>query len=238
MITVSVTPFYKVPTKYPNLWRFKHDDEVQNAEVRINGMLFKRHAKRLGLPEIYNLEPSHATDIDEAIQRLWYALFRHGAPSLKEAFAKRRWSAILRHDKAFTNNQGYGDDNDPRRNYILGENLDAKECPKFPKTLICGGATVTGTVEGALLKVSTLSPDNLPTLEELLETPWLYFHAVNSTWDRITRFPQGTVAEMDIYEPVLVPLIASRDVYYPLAWLDKLPLGSGVADPYWLPNKG
>ena len=234
MITVSVTPFYKVPTKYPNLWRFKHDDEVQNAEVRINGILFKRHEKRLGLPEIYNLEPSHATELTPRIQYLSYALFKHGAPSLKEAFAQNRWKSLMHYKRAFTNGQGFGNSDDPRANYISGENLDA-ELPKFPKTLICGGATVTGTVEGALLKVSTLSPDNLPTLEELIETPWLYFHAVNSTWDRITRFPQGTVAELDIYEPVLVPLIASRDVYYPLAWLDKLPLGSGVADPYWLP---
>lgn len=184
------------------------------------------------MPEVYNLEPTHVTELTPQRQYLSYALFRHGAPSLDEKLALSRWTALMHYKRAFTNQQGFGDSSDPRANYITGENLDA-ELPKFPKTLICGGATITGTIEGALLKVTTLR--SVPSLDELLATPWLYFHAVNSTSVRITRFPQGTVAELGIYEPVLVPLFASRDVYYPLAWLDKLPVGSGVADPYWLP---
>ena len=230
MITVSVTPFYRPVPRY-QLYRVKHDDEVQNAELRINGILFKRGPKRFGMPEVYNLEPTHATTLTPRIQYLSYRLFRQGAPSLDEKLAQSRWTSLMHYKRAFTNGQGFGNSNDPRANYITGENIEA-QLPKFPKTLICGGATITGTIEGSLLKVYTLPPE-VPTLEEL--TPWSYFHAVNSTSVRITRFPQGTVAEKGIYEPVLMPLIASKPVYYPLAWLDKLPLGSGVADPYWLP---
>ena len=57
-------------------------------------------------------------------------------------------TAHLHHQKAITNQQGFGMADDPRRNYLLGEDLDAVDeqdrpaYPKMPKVFTFGDAVV------------------------------------------------------------------------------------------------
>lgn len=75
-----------------------------------------------------------------------------------------------------------------------------------------------------VLNVETLKANALPTIEELVTKPWLYFHATTSRANgTIGRFPQGDG------EPVLVPLVTKEPVTFPLNKLQKM---DTIADPY------
>lgn len=184
---------------------------------------------RAGLPEVFPLSDSVIL-ADRNVQQLMWDLFRAGAPSVDENTAKGKWRSLYQYDRAFMNNNGFNDDNDPRCDYIGGNDLDSP-LPKFDKVRVCGGATVSGWVRGdeLVLHVINAADPNQLKIDYVLERPWLYFHATtsrnNGGQPAIGRFPQG------LGEPCFIPLISKVEVAIPLSHLE---LVSDIADPYKL----
>lgn len=183
------------------LWRVRHDQEL--------GSLW-----RTGVPEVFVLN-ERRTPFGESWQRLSFAL--------NPGMTGERWRALYDYQRAFTNGTGF--DKDPRADYVNGRDLGAG-LPAWDKTRVCGGATVTGFVDGGDLVVGILDGNQpAPALGWLLAHPWLYFHAVNVTAGGITRFPQNEG------RPVLVPLVGSGVARIPLSQVERVP---SIADPYFL----
>lgn len=193
----------------PQLWRVRHDIEL--------GPLWRPR-----LPEVFPFFPNHFTPFPEAWQRLSFAMNPHLTPE--------RWTSVYSNARAFTNGNGYGDDTDPRANYITGENLTCA-LPKV-ECLTCGGALLAGRVEGINFVPETLNGRLAPpSLEWLLARPWLYFHAVTVDQNGTPRmFPQGDM------KPVLIPFIADRNRYpvitISLSKLEKLDMSQPLPSPY------
>lgn len=115
----------------------------------------------------------------------------------------------------------------PHADYVNNKDLTYSD-PAFDKSRLCGGATITGVEDGTDLIVDVLDSTNpAPPLEDLLQFPTLYFHAVICSLKHgIQRFPQM------LGQPVLVPLIGRQgSSRYPLAALQKV---DAVADPYYI----
>ena len=171
----------------PQLWRVLHDVETPAGNWRPK------------LPEVHSLFLNHFTPFTEGWQKLSYAMNPH--------LTKEKWTALYAYQRAFTNNNGFGNDSDPRANYIKGENLRYGD-PKV-EALVCGGAVLAGVAAGSNLIVETLNGRNSPpSLEWLMARPWLWFDAITVDGNGIPRrFPQGGG------ERVLIPLIADRNRY-------------------------
>lgn len=59
---------------------------------------------------------------------------------------KHRWKVLHGDLTAITNGQGYFNDNDPRRDYVNGEDLDADENPRLMKAIVFAGMFIRGDV--------------------------------------------------------------------------------------------
>jgi hypothetical protein len=195
------------PTQDRAFFRVLHDVEM--------GPVWRKR-----LPEVHPLFDSHFTPFTEAWQRLSYRM---------NTLTKDKWTALYGYQRAFTNNNGFRNPDDPRRNYITGEDL-REGLPKV-EALVCGGALLTGSVSGSNLVVETLNGRGIPpVLEKLMDSPWLYFHAVTVDGDGTPRrFPQADG------RPVLIPLIADRNRYpvvtIPLSKLQRWN-SAELPDPY------
>lgn len=188
----------------PSLWRVLHDAEM--------GSLF-----RVDVPEVYVIREA-SFNFTEGYQKLSYALNTIANPLISADMTKDKWRVLYDFMRAFANGTGFNKSGDPRADYVNVRDLD-KPLPKFDKTRICGGAMVTGTVDGNDLILDSLNVNNpVPTLAWLLARPWLYFDAVNVTANGISKFPQGTLGNR-----VFVPLLTEAQERYPLAKLKKLP---------------
>jgi hypothetical protein len=176
---------------------------------------------RVGDPEVFNLEPIHATPLTEFIQNVCFGLLLYGAPSLSLDVAKNKYRVIYQDDIAFCNGKGYPHKGTTKRaDYINGTNLN-EPVPEFDKPRVCGGSLLTGEEEGGYLRVNTINPNELITLQQIIDRH-LYIWAVTVGNNFAADFVQG------MGETVLVPLVASKTVYYPLNKLRKLPLGYDV----------
>lgn len=170
-------------------------------------------------PEVNPLFPNHHTPFTKEWQLFSYAFDGLGG----------KWTAVYSYQRAFTNDQGFGDPDDPRANYVVGKDLSFP-LPKV-EALICGGALVAGKVSGSDLIIETLNGRHAPpSVEWLRAHPWLYFDAVNCDAGGVPRlFPQGRGSR------VLIPLIADRDrfplVTIPLSRVVRW-TGSMPPDPY------
>lgn len=170
---------------------------------------------RITLPEVYNLQPEHSTEMTQSVQELCFRLFRYGAPNMSLDDAKKKYRVIYQDDTAFCNRLGYPHKTDvPRRDYISGLDLDA-ENPYLDKPRVCGGALISGTEVGDNLLVDTIDANNIPTMEYIIDNH-LYYTAVSVGANQATEFPQG------LGEPVFIPLITKLPVEYPLNKLIKL----------------
>lgn len=211
----------KIPsnTQYPPLWRVKHDAE--------RGEIWRVH-----VPEVFPLNPDHRIPMNEPEQLLLFGLLRSGAPSLSLTEAKKQFRILYDYRRAFTNKYcGFEGIGEPLADYINRLNLkDSPMC--FDKPRVCGGASITGKVIGSELEIETINADApIPSLEWVLEHPWLYFHATTIADEsgNIGRFPQGGG------EPVFVPLISRHSkgkLRISLNDLVKLPENSPPANPY------
>jgi hypothetical protein len=128
-----------------------------------------------------------------------------------------RFTSVFADTTAFANNHGF----DVCANFITEENLDA-ELPAL-YTLVCGGASLAGTMavnsKGMkMLKVDhfdgTQPPPDVRTIDPYTD-PRVFFATIITDNQvpggyRVRRFPQYDGKD------VPVPLIASRDIYYPM----------------------
>lgn len=72
--------------------------------------------------------------------------------------------ALMGDQKALMNNTGFGDEGDPRANYLTGNNLSSP-LPRLDKLRTFGWNTHTGTVEGEYLVVKTFDGTKPPPLK-------------------------------------------------------------------------
>jgi hypothetical protein len=232
---VSGTQFYRV----------LHDAEMPDPQSimneRLYGKGFSGWVKRMvakffrreelwreGVPEVYILS-ENKTDFTAGFQLQSYALNTVANPLITASIDPLKWRVLFDFMRAFTNGTGFNESGDPRVDFVNMRDIGAP-LPKFDKARICGGALVTGVVDGNDLILETMNVyGGAPTLDWLLARPWLYFDAVNVTANGISRFPQGMNGNR-----VFIPLVTSQVERYPLAKLKKLPLGYDVTkhDPY------
>ena len=205
------------PPQAAQYYKVMHDFERYKYGVPDKPDIYPNWDWRVNLPEVYNLQPEHSTQMTKEIQELSFALFRYGAPSLDLNTAKKKWTAFMGTKIAFTNYNGFDDSSDPRANHITGENLN-KELPKFDKPRICGGALVTGRVEGSDLVIPTINATKpIPSLNLIVEAG-IYFTAVSVGRNFAAEFPYG------LSEPSLMLLISDYDeMRYPLEKFIKMP---------------
>jgi len=131
-----------------------------------------------------------AVPMTEAIQRLSYDLFCYGAGNaVPDSEKPRRWRMVYSQNLAFTNTAGF-ESTPPRRDYINRLDLSA-ELAILQKGITIAGHIAIGKIVNGFVEFETLSPSNVPTLDWLLERPWLYFEAKNVNAKNQSRFPQA-----------------------------------------------
>jgi len=211
--------FFVLPPLIPSpvpLWQFLGGDNPRQYSIE--------HG--VGTPDVLPL-----LSMSMEITREWQWYIRAMNPGM----APEQASALLGDQKAFTNNNGFGNPDEPRANWILGENLTAP-LPKFPKVFTCGFACHTGREEGDELVVTTFNGNNPPPDINLINPgshPWLFFHAtvvkVSSTTEARYPFPNGQPTWGVNVPAVWMPLVSRFEVRYPLAKMRKV---SGYVLPY------
>jgi hypothetical protein len=147
----------------------------------------------------------------------------------------QKWSSVYGNRTWMTNGQGFGDEKDPRVNYVTGENIGAS-LPKV-ESLTGGGNLLTGYVSGLDLVVDVLDWHMAPSLEKLKQEPWHLTYAVIVDVKGIPRrFDQGRQPDGSVV-PFLHPLIGDPQQYseitIPLSKLQKW-TADELPDPYRL----
>jgi hypothetical protein len=182
-------------------------------------------AWRDGDPEVFWLINSHRVPFNEAWQRLAY--------SMNPGMTKGNFRRLYDDHRAFMNYTGFWTEGSmwdayvPHADYISGVDLN-DPLPEWDKIRVCGGMTLRGTPDGGDVIVETLKYDQCPTLEWLMERPWLYFHAV-TTHEKADGSPAIYAFPQNNGNRVLVPLVAINEVRYPLGALQAV---DAIADPY------
>jgi len=168
-----------------------------------------------GMPEVRPSNWGNGIDFGYRLQQLSWELMQWGNSTI----TPKQWRAVYKHDVAFTNYQGFDKPGDPRADFINGQDVGA-ELPKLMKVTICGGSLYQGLISDSIF---TLVPGvhgidatkPIPDMSTVVNNGW-YFSAV--TWhsgNKIADFPQGNGGR------VLIPLVLSVPVSYPLAWFQK-----------------
>jgi hypothetical protein len=166
-------------------------------------------------PEVYRLKIDHQTIINCAWQHLWRAL----NPNLDNG----KWSTLLGNKLAWTNGTGFPG----HWNCITGEDAGLP-LPRFDAPRICGGAVVTGRVEGSRLWIDTMLVNNPPPAPADALSYFGTSVSPDGSVNLIKRFGiDGS------YRPVRVPLVTTIAVYLPLAELHALADGP-LPDATWL----
>lgn len=196
-------------------------------------------------PAIVNLLPQPVK-----LTREWQFFIR----AINYAMPIRKVSAIFGNWKAFTNGTGFGDPNDLRRNYLLGEHTSTRyELPKFDKVRTCIRATHTGEAQGDYLWLETFDGDEPPPLkpgkrhprtvgeiniDDYLYNPrdhrWMFF-AANNIDDRGKVFPFDNGGFYDWFEDgdrqvTWLPLVSNFPVRLSLEYFEKV---TSIPSPYY-----
>lgn len=176
---------------------------------------------RRNVPEVFHFDQLAPTVLTKEWQWFIYELNNGGKPG---GMTPSSFHGLFRWNKAFSNRSaGFDWLGIPRADYIKGTNLKAKP-PRLDKCRACGGAIIRGKNNGGLLTIETLNgAKKPPTVEWLLERPWLYFRC-------FTVLPDGSNAEFPQTDSgVLMPLVATGSLTvrinrnipkkpYPLVW--------------------
>lgn len=226
----------EIETPYPPLFRVKHDQEVwevrdiypdhRNPNLGSPG---KGWLWRITVPEVYNFLGGHKTLLTKTWQMLTMALNPGMEPGNKG------FRQLYDDHRAFTNDSGFDSRNwpprDDKRDYVNGINL-AGRYPFFDTSRVCGGATISGRVNGDFLEVDTWNVLEAPTLSEMLAKPWRMFRATTvSRFSTLEKEIVGNFPQNPSKGYVYVPLVTTLPVRYPMAWL--VPV-SKPANPYVL----
>jgi hypothetical protein len=193
----------------PPLWRVLHDAEM--------GELWRSY-----VPEVFRLSPWHGIQLNRQWQEFTYALNQPG-------LTPEKWRVLYDFRRAFTNNgAGYdwNSNNPPKQDWINMRDTNATDLPRFDGPRICGGAVVTGRVDGDWLWLDYLDANNPPPQDV---KPWHKFCAVNVRPDGISKFPQR--AGLDVW----IPLIGRQPLAIPLENVVRW-TGEELPNPYTIYN--
>lgn|GEM_PF-424714 len=159
---------------------------------------------------------------------IYYGRYHRDLTKAEHRWLALRWTNVGASPTAFTNFHGL----EKFRNYVLNESMDM-ELPKI-YTLICGGATLTGTVvknsKGVdMLKVDHFDGTKPPPPVETIDPyndPRVFFANIitakripGKAGFKVVQFPQFRGKD------VPVPLLANTDIYYPLSDLEEITTG-------------
>jgi len=154
---------------------------------------------RSNVPEVYHFDQIGATKLTPIWQKLIYDMNK------SRGMTPKSYTTNLGTRTAWANGSGFLDPNSPRANYITGEDLSYQD-PRLDKCRICGGANLHGTLSGDVLTVETLDgSQNPPSLDWILERPWLYFRAWIVQSD-------GSVFDFPYAKEVWMPLVATGKI--------------------------
>jgi hypothetical protein len=152
--------------------------------------------------------------------------FTHAMQLLSWALVKRnpnvtphKWKVIHADTTAITNGNGYFNDNDPRRDYVNGEDLDAEKNPRLMKAIIFAGMFGRwDRIGDELIGVPGIHGIDarrpMPSVDEVIAKHW-YYAATTGTATTVAHFPQGGG------QAVLLPYFLIEPVSYPLAWFER-----------------
>src|SRR5688572_17706726 len=140
--------------------------------------------------------------------------------AINRGMTRQHVSAIFEYKKALANGTGFGDGSDPRRDYILNENLDADQDPQFDKVRTCvlnthAGKQIITSWDSDSVMLETMDGNQPPpmkpgkrhpqTLDEIRLDDYLYqpkthrwlFFAANNINGRgaVSPFAHGAVYE-------------------------------------------
>jgi hypothetical protein len=187
-----------LPTNRP-FWRVLHDPEMPRGIWRKN------------VPEVFRMEPLHAIPLNRAWQLFTF--------ELNPGMNPKKWRVLYGWFTAFTNNgAGYDHPGSPEKaDFVNMRNIKSVHLPKFDQPRLCGGALVTGKVDGDYLWMDTLNTNQPPPKAESVK-PWHKFCALNirlkaDGTPSLSRFPYCDGRD------VIVPLISREPVRFPLAGL-------------------
>jgi len=210
-------PVQPTPTKKYVGWRVLHRAE--------GGYDATAHQKKFP-PDMPAVVPpadikKQAIDMTKDIQNMSFALMQNKNPNI----TKQLWTKVHDGDRAFTNGEGFNQKNDPRRNYVMGENLSSKNLPKYDKAgRLCAGAFVRGEVRGdklvCIAGVHGIDANKpMPSLQTILDNNW-YLYAITlygsgTKKEHVGHFPQGGGG------PVVIPFIFEGEIVFDLSWFEK-----------------
>jgi hypothetical protein len=222
---LSLLPIVKLSTSRAPLraYRVMWDWEIDEFEGDVRGIAPAPCVFRCG--ERNNNLNGHYTMLNKEWQFFWFDLCCHVVfDCYHQELSKKeydwlagRWTGIGGNTTAFTNEKGL----DTLRNYVTGERMNKDEAAIY--TLVCGGATITGAPvkndNGKwMLKVDHFDGEKPPPPVKTIDPytdPRVFFANIISNKKakggfKVFSFPQ--LKRMD----VPIPLIASRDIYYPM----------------------
>jgi hypothetical protein len=197
-------------------WRVKHRSEP-GARQTPNGM-----------PEVNPSINIAGIPFTREMQILSWEVMHLINPTITEG----KWRAVFDDDRAYTNEQGFSNGDDPRADYINGQDLGA-ELPKLMRAILAGGAFIRGamgselTVTPGIGAVDCTKP--LPSAQEVIDRHW-YFDATTARYNAagewcVNPFPQGSGG------PVAVVYFLNQPARYVGSWF--APWDSEVLpDPY------
>lgn len=232
----AYSALYRQVTKYR--YRVLQDFEIP---------LYNRPAGVGNWPMVFRLEEHHYTLLNSAWQRYWYGLNTSTNP-IKD---RQAFLAYTETSKAVTNGRGImsinkttGEATQIGRDYIHGTGvglpLPAIATLIFGRNVLCGEETVLTTRQGALLagtrvlKVETMRvPDSRVTYDShphLVHKANIITNASGPDgYPKVNPFPErGERQGFSVY----IPVVSSRQVYYPLDRLEKLPMSAPLPNPY------
>lgn len=181
--------------KRPRIWRVLHELELDP----------KYRRTPLGQPEMRTLFPNHFSDFGREAQLL--------SRAMNPRISDDKWTQVYHDTLWITNRQGFGNEDDPRNNYVTGKNLNQDyEDPKV-ECLTTGGSILTGFETTNYLAVETIDYTQIPTLEWIMARPWFWTYAVSmDSHLKPRRFPQGLQPNGEIV-PIIHPLIGDPKQY-------------------------
>lgn len=205
----------------PQLWRVRHWIETGN-----DGR---------SRPEFELLDPEHKTEFGRGFQLVSYQINTPSNPNCTRAMDREQWRVLWGSGEAWMNGTGYNEVGDPRADWVNMRDTTFDN-PKLDKARVPCGALVTGKLEGEWLWMETLRvQDATPSLEWLIDRPWLLWDAVVVGEDgrNIRRFPQNGNGESRVF----VVLPTTQAVRINISKLEMLPTGYDYMrhDPYRVP---
>jgi hypothetical protein len=158
------------------------------------------------LPEVFRFQPGHSVLLTEPLQKLWFGI----NPEL----SGEKWRRLLGSSLAFCNNStGFGGGT-PHADYVNGKDLTAKP-PSFDFSRFCGGAEVRGRVVGDRVIIqSVLTSGPLPTAEELLASPHLWFYGTSIAPSGAIYYIRKMGLDGTLVK-VRIPLFTEQEIWLP-----------------------